>query len=101
MKASWDSSVAIQMDRGNIFYLLHTVQTSYGDHSAPYTVGTSGSLALVILPLGKWHTAESHSVKRQKKFACHVSVFLKAAKPMRAELITKRTLRRDERSVGC
>jgi hypothetical protein len=57
--------------------------------------------ALVILLLGKCHSPGSHKVKGQKMFPCHVSVFLKAAKPMRAELITKRTLRRDERSVGC
>jgi hypothetical protein len=62
----------------------------------------SGQLhALVILPLGECHSPGSHNVKGHKMFACHVSVFLKAAKPMSAELITKRKLRRDERSVGC
>jgi hypothetical protein len=41
------------------------------------------------------------SATGQQIFTYHVSVFLKAAKPMRAELITKRTLQSDDKSEGC
>jgi hypothetical protein len=56
---SWDSSVCIAMGyrldsrgsihgRGKRFFLLQSIQTDSGAHSASYTMGTCGSL-----PLGK------------------------------------------------